>query len=86
MMYVEQWARSQPVRQHWKGFRTAISCASPSASPPLASAANSCLTHLLLLRSAEKIHLALMIEKPMLRVLLKELIVRCVRSVLPPSG
>ena len=38
------------------------------------------------LRSAEKIHLALMIEKPMLRELLKELIVRCVRTVLPPSG
>ena len=33
-----------------------------------------------------KIHLALMIEKPMLRVLLKELIVRCVRSILPPSS
>ena len=39
-----------------------------------------------LVRSAEKIHLALMIEKPMLRELLKELIVCCVRSMLPPSG
>jgi len=34
----------------------------------------------------KKIHPVLMIEKPMLRGLLKELIVRCVRSVLPPSG
>ena len=34
----------------------------------------------------KKIHAVLMIEKPTLRELLKELIVRCVRSMLPPSG
>jgi hypothetical protein len=34
----------------------------------------------------KEIHPVLMIEKPTLRELLKELIVRCVRSMLPPSG
>jgi len=43
------------------------------------------LSRLLSCGPQKKIHLALIIEKPMLRGLLKELIVRCVRSVLPPS-
>ena len=54
--------------------------------PPRAFAADSCLSRLLSCGPQIKIHPVLMIEKPTLRGLLKELIVRCVRSVLPPTG
>ena len=34
----------------------------------------------------ENIHLALIIEEPMLRGLMEKLTVRCVRNALPPFG
>jgi len=44
------------------------------------------LSRLLSCGLQKQIHPVLMIEKPTLRELLKELVVRCVRSMLPPSG